>query len=541
MTHSTILVFLILIPFVGGLLCWQGERLGLGAPRWVAMTTMALVLGLGCWLWLSGDYTLASSLSNTATGTPRWQLEYQASWIPRLGISFHLGLDGLSLLMVLLTGLLGLMAIVCSWQEIKQNVGFFHLNLLWNLGGVIGVFLSLDLFLFFFFWEMMLVPMYFLIAVWGHNAPGGKGRIYAANKFFIFTQASGLTMLLAIIGLVFVHFSATNELTFDYPALLGTTMSAATEMVLMLGFFLAFAVKLPVVPLHSWLPDAHSQAPTAGSVDLAGVLLKTAAFGFLRFGVPLFPHAAHEFAPVAMWLGVVGIIYGALMAFVQTDVKRLVAYTSVSHMGFVLVGIYSGSYIALQGVVVQMLAHGLSAGALFILCGEMYERLHTRDLREMGGLWTRLPYLPPIAMFFAAASLGLPGIGNFIGEFLILVGSFPSAPLVTAVSACGLILAAVYSLIMVQRAFFGATRSEEKLPDLSKRELALMLSLIVLLIGLGLYPQPVLNTSATAMQTVHQIYTAAAPTAAVNPAAGLAPGAAPATGAGAITVPPSAP
>src|SRR5690606_17692671 len=290
--------------------------------------------------------------------------------------------------------------------EIQRNVGFFHLNLLWNIGGVVGVFLALDLFLFFFFWEMMLVPMYFLIALWGHNAPDGKGRIYAANKFFIFTQASGLLMLLAIIGLVLVNWRNTGVLTFDYEDLLQTTMAPAMEFVLMLGFFLAFAVKLPVVPFHSWLPDAHSQAPTAGSVDLAGVLLKTAAYGLLRFGIPLFPNASAEFAPVAMWLGVIGIIYGALMAFVQHDIKRLVAYTSVSHMGFVLVGIYSGNLIALQGVVIQMLAHGISAGALFILCGEVYERMHTRDMRLMGGLWSRLSTLPPIAMFFTAASLG---------------------------------------------------------------------------------------------------------------------------------------
>ena len=522
-----ILPWLILIPFIGGLLCWQGERLGLGAPRWIALATMTLVLGLGGWLWVHGHYSLSAGLSNAVSGgAPRWQAEYQADWIPRFGISFHLGMDGLSILMVLLTGLLGIMAVACSWKEIQRHVGFFHLNLLWNLGGVIGVFLSLDLFLFFFFWEMMLVPMYFLIALWGHNAPGGKGRIYAANKFFIFTQASGLLMLLSIIGLVFVHYTATNTLSFDYETLLGTPMGKTTEMVLMLGFFIAFAVKLPVVPLHSWLPDAHSQAPTAGSVDLAGVLLKTAAFGYLRFALPLFPEASHAFAPIAMWLGAVGIIYGAVLAFAQNDVKRLVAYTSVSHMGFVLVGLYSGSLIALQGVVVQMLAHGISAGALFILCGEMYERMHTRDLREMGGLWSRLSYLPPIAMVFAAASLGLPGLGNFVGEFLILVGSFKSAPVVTVVAACGLILAAAYALLMVQRAFFGPAKKDTRLEDLSGRELLLMLSLMGILVAMGLYPQPVLDTSKAAMETIHHLYSAS-PVAAVSAAQAALPPASP--------------
>jgi NADH-quinone oxidoreductase subunit M len=514
-----ILVWLILIPFLGGLLCWQAERfLGRSAPRWIALASMALLLAFSVMLWFQGNYALQTAFAGTE---PQWQVEFQADWIPRFGISFHLGLDGLSLLMCILTGLLGVMAVACSWSEIQRNVGFFHLNLLWNIGGVIGVFLALDLFLFFFFWEMMLVPMYFLIALWGHNAPDGKGRIYAANKFFIFTQASGLLMLLAILGLVLVNWRATGVLTFDYEDLLKTTMAPAVEYLLMLGFFLAFAVKLPVVPFHSWLPDAHSQAPTAGSVDLAGVLLKTAAYGLLRFGVPLFPNASAEFAPVAMWLGVIGIIYGALMAFVQHDIKRLVAYTSISHMGFVLVGIYSGNLIALQGVVIQMLAHGISAGALFILCGEVYERMHTRDMRLMGGLWSRLSTLPPVALFFAAASLGLPGMGNFVGEFLILLGTFKVAPLITVLSATGLILAAVYSLIMMQRAFFGPVKTAERLPDLSVREITLMLSLMVILLYLGIYPQHVLDTSLQAITRVHEIYqgaSAAAPViTALNP------------------------
>ncbi|MDR3416118.1 MAG: NADH-quinone oxidoreductase subunit M [Nevskia sp.] len=500
-----ILIWLFALPFIGGFLCWQIERAGRGLPRWAALGTMVAVLLMAVHLWLTGDYSL------TLLGERhRWVQEVQLPWIPRFGISFHLALDGLSLILVALTALLGIMAVACSWREVQRHVGFFHLNLLWNLGGVIGVFLAMDLFLFFFFWEMMLVPMYFLIALWGHNAPGGKGRVYAATKFFIFTQASGLLMLLAILGLVFVHYRATGQITFDYPQLLNTPMSPRTEWWLMLGFFVAFAVKLPVVPIHSWLPDAHSQAPTAGSVDLAGILLKTAAYGLLRFGLPLFPHASVEFAPVAMWLGVLGIIYGALMAFAQNDVKRLVAYTSISHMGFVLVGIYAGTEVALQGAVVNMVAHGISAGALFILCGEIYERLHTRDLREMGGLWSRFPFLPPIALFFAAASLGLPGTGNFVGEFLILLGTFKVAPLVTVFAASGLILAAAYALIFVQRAFYGPVQGRENkmLADLNQRELATMLSLMAILAALGLYPQPILDLAAAPMHAVHTVYEA---------------------------------
>lgn len=509
-----ILVWLILIPFIGGLLCWQSERFGRNVPRWIALISMMVVLALACFLWVEGNYTLAGVATQ-----PQWQEEFRADWIPRFGITFHLGLDGLSLLMVLLTGFLGVLAVACSWREIQQHVGFFFLNLLWNLGGVIGVFLALDLFLFFFFWEMMLVPMYFLIALWGHNAPGGKGRIHAANKFFIFTQASGLLLLVAILGLVFVHHQTTGVLTFDYSALRGTVMAPEVEMALMLGFFVAFAVKMPVVPFHSWLPDAHSQAPTAGSVDLAGILLKTAAYGILRFGLPLFPNASADFAPVAMTLGVIGIIYGAVLAVSQNDIKRLIAYTSISHMGFVLLGIYSGSEVALQGVVVQMIAHGLSAGALFILCGEIYERLHTRDLREMGGLWSRFKFLPPIALVFVAASLGLPGLGNFVGEFMILVGSFTFAPTLTIIATGGLILAAVYSLLLLQRAFYGTpAKDAAPMEDLTRREITLMLSLMGLLVWLGVYPQPVLNTSAAAMHAVHQAYVPPAPVLPVAPA-----------------------
>jgi NADH-quinone oxidoreductase subunit M len=505
-----ILVWLFLVPFIGGVLCWQGERLGRTFPRWVALLTMAVVLALAAYLWLTGDYSLT-----LLGGTPKWSAEFKVPWIPSLGISFHLALDGLSLLLILLTGLLGILAVACSWNEVQRNVGFFHLNLLWNLGGVIGVFMAMDLFLFFFFWEMMLVPMFFLIALWGHNAPGGKGRVYAATKFFIFTQASGLLMLLSILALVFVHYRATGVISFAYGDLLNTPMSAKVEFWIMLGFFIAFAVKMPVVPLHSWLPDAHSQAPTAGSVDLAGILLKTAAYGILRFGIPLFPHASVTIAPAAMWLGVLGIVYGAVMAYSQNDVKRFVAYTSISHMGFVLIGIYAGTQLSLQGVMIQMLAHGISAGALFILCGELYERLHTRDMRLMGGIWSRLPFLPPIALFFTAASLGLPGLGNFVGEFLILLGTYRVAPVITIVASSGLVLAAIYSLLMMARVFYGRPQAvaagqgvgeDEKLRDLNGRELTTMLSLMAITLLIGLYPQPFLDLVKAPMTAVETIY-----------------------------------
>ncbi|MGL4601652.1 NADH-quinone oxidoreductase subunit M [Plesiomonas sp.] len=491
------LLWLILIPFMGGFLCWLAERGQSLMPRWIALFSMGLTLALALYLWATGNFTLPA-----VNGVPQWQVEYQLPWIPRFGISLHLALDGLSLLMVILTGLLGVLAVLCSWKEIQRHLGFFHLNLLWILGGVIGVFLSVDLFLFFFFWEMMLVPMYFLIALWGHKASDGKTRITAATKFFIYTQASGLLMLVAILSLVFVHYQATGIMTFSYEALLHTPMTKNVEYVLMLGFFIAFAVKMPIVPLHGWLPDAHSQAPTAGSVDLAGILLKTAAYGLLRFSLPLFPEASANFAPIAMSLGLVGIFYGALLAFAQTDIKRLIAYTSISHMGFVLIAIYSGTTLALQGAVVQMIAHGLSAAGLFILCGQIYERLHTRDLREMGGLWGRIRYLPALSLFFAAASLGLPGTGNFIGEFLILLGSYQVVPKVAVVATFSLVLASVYSLIMIQRAFYGPAKVDSPLADMTKREFFIVLLLASLLLLLGIYPQPILDTTTQVMLNV---------------------------------------
>jgi len=496
-----ILPWLILIPFIGGLLCWLVERFDQTLPRWIALFTMALLFGLGLWLWGSGDYSFAPRPDAAAS----WPLEFKHVWIERFGINLHLALDGLSLLMILLTGVLGVLSVLCSWKEIQRHVGFFHLNLMWILGGVVGVFLALDLFLFFFFWEMMLVPMYFLIALWGHSSNENKrSRINAATKFFIYTQASGLIMLVAILGLVLVNYSNTGVLTFDYALLLKAQLDPAIEYLLMLGFFIAFAVKFPIVPLHAWLPDAHAQAPTAGSVDLAGILLKTAAYGMIRFALPLFPSASVEFAPIAMALGLIGIFYGALLSFAQSDIKRLVAYSSISHMGFVLIGIYSGSELALQGAVVLMIAHGLSAAALFILCGQLYERLHTRDLREMGGLWSRLPWLPALSLFFAAASLGLPGTGNFVGEFVVLFGAFAQAPWVVVMATFGVVLASIYSLAMVHRAHFGPARSDAALAGMDAREVGMILLLAALLVLLGVYPQPVFDTSLATMNGVQQ-------------------------------------
>jgi NADH-quinone oxidoreductase subunit M len=485
-----ILTWLVLLPFVAGVLAWISGRWSDVWPRWIALAGT------------SGDLALALAVwTRTGTGAPlgnsRWLADLNVRWIDALGIQFHLGLDGLSLLLVLLTAFLGVMAVAASWTEIQERVGLFHFHLMWVLAGIIGVFLALDLFLFYFFWEMMLVPMYFLIGMWGHER-----RIYAAVKFFIFTQISGLLMLVAIVSLYFVHGHATGIYTFDYVQLVGTPLEPATARWLMLGFFGAFAVKLPVVPVHTWLPDAHTEAPTAGSVVLASLLLKTGAYGLLRFVLPLFHDAAAAFAPVAITLGVIGVLYGAVLAFGQTDLKRLVAYTSVSHMGFVLIGVFAGTTLALQGAVLQIVCHGISTGALFILVGALQERTHTRDIDRLGGLWATVPRMGGLTMFFGLGAMGLPGLGNFVAEFLVLLGTYRVSPLATALASVGLIVSTVYALWMIQGVFQGREREAVRIRDIGPREMAMATVLVVALVWLGLYPQPVVDTAAPAVTSL---------------------------------------
>lgn len=503
------LVWLIVVPFAGGVLAWALSRAGGRdlAPRWASLIALAADLSLVAGLWVGYAARLGTgrgNLSMPVVSLPygKWFKEFEVPWIPQAGISFHLAMDGLSLLLVTLTLVLGVVAVAASWSEIKDRPGFFHFNLLWTLSGIIGVFLAMDLFLFYFFWEMMLVPMYFLIAIWGHER-----RLYASVKFFIFTQLGGLFMLLSILGLYFIHGRQTGVYTFDYTALLGTALPPATAFWLMLGFFIAFAVKLPAVPVHSWLPDAHTEAPTAGSVILAGLLLKTGAYGLLRFTVPLFPGASASFAPVAMALGVVSILYGAFLAFGQTDFKRLVADTSISHMGFVLLGIYSWNSIALQGTVMQMLCHGISTGMLFVLAGAVQERIHTRDMRRMGRFWEKAPVMGGVGMLFALASLGLPGLGNFVGEFLVLLGAFRASRAMAVAASLGLIVSTVYALWMVQQVFHGETREEWSFPDFHPREKGISAAMIALIVWLGLYPQPVINAARPALENLRKVST----------------------------------
>jgi NADH-quinone oxidoreductase subunit M len=476
-----------LLGFIGfilavGLLAWLAERLDNRLPRWTALAGLVVALA-----WLTGVWLGADGPIRAATELP---------WIPRFGIAVILSMDGLSLLLVALTLFLGVVAVAASWTEIREQQGFFQFNLLATLAGVVGVFTALDLFLFFLFWEVMLIPMYFLIVIWGH-----EDRAYSGMKFFLFTQISGLLMLLAIVALVFVNHAETGIVTFDYRALLGAPIPAEIGFWIMLGFFIAFVVKLPGVPFHTWLPDAHTQAPTAGSVLLAGIMLKTGAYGLIRFVVPLFPDAAFAFRWPAMILGAISVVYGGYLAFSQTDFKRLVAYSSVSHMGFVLLGVFAWNQLALQGSVIQMLAHGFSSAALFMLAGALQQRLHSREMTDMGGLWMRAPRMGAMALFFVVASLGMPGLGTFVGEFLILLGAFQVNVPVTVAAAIGIVIAAVYALSLMQRAFQGPpNESVARLADFGGREMTVMLLMAAGLVWLGLYPQPLLDMAAPTIE-----------------------------------------
>ncbi|MGW8317892.1 MAG: complex I subunit 4 family protein [Candidatus Promineifilaceae bacterium] len=431
---------------------------------------------------------------------PNLQLIDKASWIPTLGISYYLALDGLSILFVMLTTLISMLAVISSWSAIQSQVKPYYIFMLLLEIGMVGVFLAQDLFLFYIFWEFTLVPMYFLIGIWG-----GERRVYASIKFFLYTMAGSLLMLLAIL-----YLGLTQD-TFSLPDLIaGNGAFAATNIqrILFLGFAIAFAIKVPIFPFHSWLPDAHTEAPTAGSIILAGILLKMGTYGFIRFNLPLFPEASTYFAPLIAILAIIGIIYGAIVSFGQKDVKRLVAYSSVSHLGFVMLGIFSLTEAGLQGGILQGFNHGISTGALFFLVGVLYEQRHTREMAAFGGIRRAIPIFSTLALIVVLSSMGLPGLNGFVGEFTILLGSMgadqalgPNPWIYTAFATSGVILAAIYLLWMYQRVFLGPLDNpeNERLRDVNRRELALFLAFLVFIFWIGIYPNPYFNLMDTSV------------------------------------------
>ena len=413
-----------------------------------------------------------------------FQLGTSKSWIPEWGVTYKTGLDGISLWMVMLTTFLMPLSVLASWS-ITSRVKPYFIFFLALETALLGVFCALDMFLFYVFWEASLVPMYFIIGMWGYGR-----RVYAAMKFFLFTLVGSLLMLA---GILYLYFTA-DQPTFDYEALLGTPLALDVQRLLFLAFFASFAVKVPLVPLHTWLPDAHTEAPTAGSVILAAVLLKLGAYGFIRFGIALFPDAARELAPLLMILAVIGIIYGALIAIVQKDLKRLVAYSSVAHLGFVMLGLFVGSVQGMSGGILQMVNHGLSTGALFLLVGALYDRRHTRLIADFGGLAKSAPVMAGIFLVVALSSLGLPALNGFVGEFLVLLGTYYEYRYWVVPAAFGIVLAAIYLLWAYQRVFHGEPAGENRtLPDLSGRELATLLPILALIVFIGVYPKPFLE------------------------------------------------
>jgi len=420
------------------------------------------------------------------SGISGLQLESRADWIPIWGIQYYLAIDGLSILMVLLTTFISVLAVAASFSAIETNIKQYYIFMLLLETGMIGVFLAQDLFLFYIFWEFTLVPMYFLIGIWG-----GSQRVYASIKFFLYTMAGSLLMLLAIL-----YMGITND-TFSLPALIAERSTFAdVQQWLFWGFAIAFAIKVPIFPFHSWLPDAHTEAPTAGSIILAGVLLKMGTYGFIRFNLPLFPEASVNAAPLIAVLAIIGIIYGAIVSFAQTDVKKLVAYSSVSHLGFVMLGIFSLNAQGIAGGILQGVNHGISTGALFFLVGVIYEQRHTRLMSDFGGLWKAVPVFSALSLIVVLSSMGLPGLNGFVGEFTILLGSMgaeslgPSAWIYTAFATSGVILAAVYLLWMFQRVFMGPldNPANERFRDLNGRELAIMLAFVFFIFWIGIAP-----------------------------------------------------
>ncbi|NDJ34234.1 MAG: NADH-quinone oxidoreductase subunit M [Chloroflexi bacterium] len=469
------LTILLLIPFTGFLVVMILPSEQKDAIRWSAAIVSLLTFAVSLVL-LATPYARSGGLF--------W--DGAVDWIPAANIHYALGVDGISVWLVLLTTFIMPIAVVSSWTAIEDRVKEYYASLLLLGTAMMGVFMALDLFLFYVFWEFTLVPMYFLIGIWG-----GKNRMYASIKFFLYTMAGSLLMLLAIL---FLGITGGSFLLSD---LIGLEIAQATARWLFLGFAIAFAIKVPLFPFHSWLPDAHVEAPTAGSIILAGVLLKMGTYGFVRFNLPLFPEASAYFAPLIAILAIIGILYGAWVSFAQTDVKKLVAYSSVSHLGFVMLGIFSLNGIGLQGAILQMVNHGISTGALFLMVGFLYERRHTREMDEFGGIWQAMPVYSAMMLIVTLSSMGLPGLNGFVGEFHILLGSLGSEALspswiYTAFATAGVILAAIYLLKMFQGVFLGPLdKAENKsLTDLNAREIATTVPLLVLIFWIGVYARP---------------------------------------------------
>ena len=483
-----LLSLIMFTPLVGAVILLFVSKHSEDTIRWVAngFAGLGFLVSLPLWFWL--DVT-----------TTDWQFVERVDWIPSIGAEYFVGVDGFSSLLILLATLMGVIAILSSWTAITERVKEYYIFLLVLQTGMIGAFVSLDFLLFFVFWEVMLVPMYFLIGIWG-----SANRLYSAIKFFLFTLVGSVVMLLGILAVYFYHHEVTGVYTFDITQFHALNMPFDLQWWVFLAFFLGFAVKVPMFPFHTWLPDAHTDAPTAGSVILAAVLLKMGTYGFIRFSLPILPEATQAFVPWVVWLSIIGIIYGALVAMAQRDWKRLVAYSSVSHMGMVMLGMFALTPVGVTGSIVQQINHGVSTGALFLLVGVVYERRHTREISEYGGLSKVMPAYATVFLIMTMSSIGLPTLNGFIGEILILQGIFVVNKVWAAFAATGIVLGAAYMLWLYQRTMFGAVDNpkNENLPDLNLREWATFTPLLILAFWIGLYPKPFLDRLDTSVDRV---------------------------------------
>lgn len=499
-----LLPWLILVPFFGGILCLKAEIINKKFPRYISV--ICLIIEFLLLLILIKKFMLVSKENLELIN---WKYKFFANWIPRFGISLYFSIDGLSLIMIILSCILSIIAVLSSWEETKKNCGFFYFNLMFILSSVIGIFLSMDMILFFFFWELILLPMYFLISLWGHKEYSQNSIVKTANKFFIYNQIGGAVMLVSILSLSYMHYYQYGFLTFNYELLQNLNMPYYIEYFLMLGFFISFAIKLPVIGLHGWLADFHAKTPNTGAVDLLGILIKTSIYGLLRFNINFFPKTSADFSYIAILLGIINIFYFSFISYRQNDIKRLVAYSSMSHMGFVLIAIYSRNISSLQGVIIHSISYSLSSSALFILCGQIFKRLKTRNMNNIPLiLWDKIKWLPGILMFFSLANLGLPGTGNFIGEFIILNSSFSSYPKIIFITTLSLIFSSIYSLNMVQKTCYLNTNNKKQsfINEMNLHEILIMFILAFLIIILGFFPQIVLNISYPTITNTNKLF-----------------------------------
>ena len=496
-TTFPLLSSLIFLPLIGALLLAMAPRTN---ARFIKVAALLITL---VEFFLSLPLFFSFNEQTTAM-----QFTEHREWFPEWGISYYLGIDGISMLLVMLTPFLTILCVLCSWKSIEARIKEYYISFLFLETAMVGALCALDLVLFYIFWELMLVPMYLLIGVWG-----GPKRIYAAIKFFLFTMVGSVLMLLAILALYFHYGDQTGVYTFNVLELYKASIPVTKQYWLFAAFALSFAIKVPMFPFHTWLPDAHTEAPTAGSVILAGVLLKMGTYGFLRFAIPLFRDAAFAAVPLMSTLAVIGIIYGAVMCIMQTDLKRLIAYSSVSHLGYVMLGIFAFNMQGLEGGIYQMLNHGISTGGLFLIVGMIYDRRHTRMIADFGGLSKVMPKLAVFFMIVTLSSIALPGTNGFVGEFLILLGAFRSNIVFALLAATGVILGAVYMLWMFQRVMFGQLTKEanKSLTDLTKRETAILCAIVFFVFLMGLYPQAFfkkMNASAAGYLSFLQVKTA---------------------------------